>query len=349
MSKRVHILAPNIPGGVKNFCIDFAARLDSRADVRKHFYSVDFTKKSSDGLKIGAKSKTKEQAAHVWKELQLHPSDIIVSNDGRELLWVGASAISNPLIYIMHGDNKSYHDAIALNGNLCSLIVFINPGIHKEYIRQKNWLSTYYLPQLFKGSKTSQRELNRLKSQNTKPRITFIGRDTKAKGFDILQSALEMFPDYAFEVILSGAQLNPENYSACTNVTYHINITHAEVLHVLERSSHLFFPSRKEGLPLSILEALSCGCTVSCLNLPGFKDAFLKMHSIQIFDDHDALITNLAHLNISHESAQESIDDANRWQMSSERGLEKLGILIENLTPTKRTKRRYQWRDWLPL
>jgi glycosyltransferase involved in cell wall biosynthesis len=345
--KTIYILGPDLMGGVQNFCLDFESRIRKFSRAKVFFYTIDFSKFSSFGTQIGGRSRTKDQAQHVWRLLDIKPQDVIVCNDGRELLWVGASGISNPVIYVMHGDYKAYYDAVKLNGHLCDLIICINKGVLGklafDIVREK----LFYLPQIFKHSDKNLEELTALKSQNLKPRIAFIGRAHEVKGFDILEQAIIRYPRFNFEVILSGDGLIPMTIISAENVTIHTNICHDDVLAILERCNHLFFPSRREGLPLSILESLSAGCSVSCLNLVGFVEAFMDCERIHISKDCDHLVNALPqHTSIGN--VADSVGFSRKWRQYSSDSIVDLYDIIARSNVRNRRPVRYSKTDFLP-
>ena len=255
--KKVHIIAPNRVGGVQNFCLDLKSRI-SEMEAFVHLHSSKDQAQYSS-LTFNPRHSTRYQALRIWAGIRLSPRDILVCNDGRELMWIAATGVANPCVYVMHGDNKAYYDALDLNGDVCDIVVCINPGIAKNLRAKENLARVFYLPQLFKSSSKSTDELLSMKSIHTSIRVAFVGRPSLAKGFDVLEKAIEAAPHVQFDVVLSDT-LHPQHHLfKLPHVRVYQKISHDDVLRVLEHADLLMLPSRSEGLPLSILVALSCG------------------------------------------------------------------------------------------
>lgn len=118
---------------------------------------------------------------------------------------------------------------------------------------------------IYNGVNTQVFQPDQRRHIHSKPRILFVGNLTYRKGADLLKPIYEKINNN-FELILacrrskiekgikipSGAQLLTE-------------IDSAEKMKALYQSCDiLFFPSRLEGFPLSVLEAQACGLPVVC-------------------------------------------------------------------------------------
>jgi glycosyltransferase involved in cell wall biosynthesis/predicted nucleotidyltransferase len=89
--------------------------------------------------------------------------------------------------------------------------------------------------------------------------LLFIGNLTNSKGFDILAEAYEDIRAATGEPLLLAGK-NPEKLSVTEDrgIRYLGTLTPDELREAIRRCKLLVLPSRSEGTPLSVLEALSC-------------------------------------------------------------------------------------------
>ena len=125
-------------------------------------------------------------------------------------------------------------------------------------------------------------------SGNKKPYILFVGRLTKRKGIDILVRAFAKiagrFPETKLIIVGDG-----EEKKNILNMAIRLNIYNrmlllsnipANILRRLYAESSIFvLPSRGEGLPLSLLEAMSSQCAVIATKVSGVTDVIDHMEN----------------------------------------------------------------------
>jgi len=118
-------------------------------------------------------------------------------------------------------------------------------------------------------------------SKDKKPFILFVGRLTKRKGADILIKAFarvsNKLTEYKLIIVGDGEEktklknlvkkLNIENY-----VSFMSNIPMSLLREIYAKASIFVLPSRGEGFPLSLLEAMSSGCAVIATKISGVVD-----------------------------------------------------------------------------
>jgi glycosyltransferase involved in cell wall biosynthesis len=120
------------------------------------------------------------------------------------------------------------------------------------------------------------------------PQLCFVGRLEDAKGFDTalrcLAEVRRPFPDVHLHVAgtwategerrASEAFIAEAGLGSCVRWLGWLG---PEALGDLMRASHLLvFPSRKEGLPRAVLEAMMCGTPVAALERTGAHDAVIR-------------------------------------------------------------------------
>jgi glycosyltransferase involved in cell wall biosynthesis len=118
------------------------------------------------------------------------------------------------------------------------------------------------------------------KVQN-KYRFIFAGKISEKKGVMSLIKSLSHLPwepDQA-EFVLAGGYGNQEEYDAIVEmaqnapykVTFAGKLTQTELAKEYNKSHVFILPSFSEGMPLTMIEAMSCGCKVVITDLPGIR------------------------------------------------------------------------------
>lgn len=108
--------------------------------------------------------------------------------------------------------------------------------------------------------------------------IVYAGKLSNSKGVNHLLKLFRDLKDTELHLHIAGSGTGNEAENClklaqeCSNVTIHGKLTQQE-LSSLMRKCHVFvLPSLYEGLPLVLLEALSCGCRIITTNLPGCRE-----------------------------------------------------------------------------
>jgi glycosyltransferase involved in cell wall biosynthesis len=158
-----------------------------------------------------------------------------------------------------------YH---ALNKNTCA------------WLRSISNKKVFCIPN---GVDTSAFQLCKDPSNSQYFNILFTGRLTEDKGVDILIDITKYVNDKLrlknIKFIIAGSGPYEEEIRALTqtytNVVY-LGFINRQALPKVYMEANLFLlPSRREGLPLSLLEAQSCGLPVLGSNIPGVSDVII--------------------------------------------------------------------------
>ena len=113
-------------------------------------------------------------------------------------------------------------------------------------------------------------------------RLIYAGKIAEKKGVMSLLRSLSLIPDAGdrLEAVLAGGAGNEKEYAAIRAlakeapcpVTFAGRLDQRTLAEEYNRSDIFVLPSFSEGLPLTVIEALACGCRVVVSNLPGVKD-----------------------------------------------------------------------------
>jgi len=145
-----------------------------------------------------------------------------------------------------------------------------------NFFKEKGFRNTYLIPN---GVDTREYKLCYPPWDSDFFTILFSGRLTYHKGVDILIKIIrraETLLNQKVRFIIAGTgplkKLVEKIIKECSNVRY-LGYVDKEMLKQVYRKAHLLLaPSRIEGMPLSVLEAQSCGLPVIGSKIPGISD-----------------------------------------------------------------------------
>jgi glycosyltransferase involved in cell wall biosynthesis len=144
-----------------------------------------------------------------------------------------------------------------------------------------NFNNIFYMPN---GADTSMFQLCDDPSNSQAFNILFSGRLTEDKGADILVEIIRFINEklklqkIKFMIVGSGTlEYMVKNLAEKYSNIHYLGFLSSETLPAIYRSGHLFLiPSRTEGMPLSLLEAQSCGLPAIGSNIPGISDIIIN-------------------------------------------------------------------------
>lgn len=128
-----------------------------------------------------------------------------------------------------------------------------------------------------------------------------VSRLVPEKGLDVLLDALEdLEPDSSdapWPVAIAGQARHPTDYSrslegrvARSSTVHLLGVQPAEIVHGLYRSSRaLVAPSRREGNPLTVIEAMAHGTCIVASDIPPHRELLDDTGILVPVDDHHAL------------------------------------------------------------
>ena len=225
-----------------------------------------------------------------------HNPDIIHSHH----LWLLTSLVKDlfpaiPLITSCHGsDLRQFRQCPHLRKQVLDGCCRIDKVLALSAEQKNEIMETYRLPEdridiagagynkhIFFADKSRKRPEN--------GNILYAGKISLAKGIPWLFNALSRIDTHRYHLHLAGGGSGTE-YEQCrsaasmlgSNLSFH-GMVSQEKLAILMRNSQIFIlPSLYEGVPLVVLEALACGCTVIATDLPGTRDIQNRLNTRQL-------------------------------------------------------------------
>lgn len=95
--------------------------------------------------------------------------------------------------------------------------------------------------------------------------VLFVGHVRKEKGIELIYSAAKQNPNIRFTLV--GPDFHDVPHPSLENVFYEGEVAKAEALSFMACSDLLLLPSKTEGLPMVILEAMSLGLPIIASNV----------------------------------------------------------------------------------
>lgn len=216
----------------------------------------------------------KDNWYHVFGNLAKKLSEkqgVLISNDQYDLIMLSAFNVPRKVIQLVH---DAYNLSLSLKFHMC-IDVFV---AHSRYIyemllqklpeRKDDIIHIPYgipLPQYTKRPLNAEKPL----------KLLYLGRHDKAKGvFDLFQiNELLKQKNIPVSWVILGKGPETialkEEWKNETNVQFLTPASHAEIMEKAADCDIFVFPTKFEGFPVALLEAMSAGCVPVVTDLPG--------------------------------------------------------------------------------
>jgi glycosyltransferase involved in cell wall biosynthesis len=323
--KILHILEPSGIGGVEHIVADIYRKLNNKEcqifiaipkKYRTEFISnfkINNTKNIIE-MNFDNTSKFSIKRLIVYKELlkKINP-DIIHTHSRKACIFV--SLINKKSIHIrtQHMQDRDLvpkFDKFLLSRRVDLWIGTSNNLVH-SYIKEQYG---DVLAKCIYNGVTIPSEIKSYQNTNQEKKIGFIGRLNKQKGLDIFipilkQVDLQVKKSYEFIIIGEGEERESlEKLVNKLNLNSKVKFvgTKSEIYKELLNLDFLVLPSRKEGLPLVLLEAMACGVPVIANDVGAINEVIINNKNGFIVNNDDEWL-NLLTLLIDEKKSLKNI------------------------------------------
>lgn len=212
----------------------------------------------------------------------LREADLIIASTRYELTAYGLAALTAPIVLMIHGDTGAVQSMILEFEGMVDRLVAISDFIRNwglSMVKKENTPKVMYLPHAIPVNSRHQPAQNL-----TGPlRIAFVGRYNEYKGADYLTGIGRQLKGTSsgirFDLVTDGVNEPAfrESWPLNEVSTYWNNIPNDKVLEILSSAHIILMPSRNEGLPVALIEAMRLGVVPVCSNLrTGFGELVIQ-------------------------------------------------------------------------
>lgn len=257
---------PDRSSGISTYSKELAACFSKRKFVI-HYLSPtpnDYTWIRENNISFVASDPSADQkrtCADIIRYINRHNIDVIINNDNSALQSL-ASMVHCPFITIGHLEKYSIAKVATHNDKWVDYVVAISNDMHATFTH-KYGIATTKCPVIHNGVASTSAYVHRRRKENDRLKIVFAGGYSRRKGADLIIPAITTEHD-----LWSRAELHwfgdlPEKIrlklKPYTNVVVHGSVTRDVLLDHLESSDVFLLPSREEGCPMAMLEAMRYG------------------------------------------------------------------------------------------
>lgn len=191
---------------------------------------------------------------------------LVVAHDWLELGMMSNLGLQNPVVQFLHGDYDYYYRLAKNHERAVDSFICVAANIEnrlKAELPHRNIDINYLrfpVPDVI--SEIKERENN----------ILFIGRLEEAKGYSLLPEISRRLMNTKINWHIVGASdgsLDMIKWDENIRVTFYGNIPNEDVMKLLPEMKIILLPSKGEGMPVTIVEAMKAGVIPVVNDLPG--------------------------------------------------------------------------------
>jgi len=303
--KRWVFICPGVPGGVKSFLTNLSVYL-----TREGIEHLIIMYGSHDGVRTkvtegdlphsvllsNSQYSTPRSAFRAMTKL-FREDDVLICNDSAELEAISDSGMTNPVIFILHGDLNHYDAILRKYPALIDEVICVSNGLKEKYSGKYPALSFSVCHPLVGNSDSPVNFL----SGETLVGI-YIGRFEYLKGADTLIEVVRLCIERGLPVrwkiyITTGG--SDERMLTELGDTAEVvrDLPNEELLDSIRGADFLAFPSRSEGFGIAVLECMKRGIVPIARNIPiGVPDMVKEGESGFLVDNAHGMVKVIAQL-----------------------------------------------------
>jgi glycosyltransferase involved in cell wall biosynthesis len=281
-ANRITFFLPNVIGGVSNVVaniIDGCPALRNNCTVvlykERHDRRQPSTNKwNAEVIEFSYDSSNNfhHTATRLKKLLPGHENMIMVATDGFELDVIETLRWKNRVVFIVPGDFNHYYTLAKIHQGVIDVYITISASIFqklKDRLPANRFkdMNVCYFPTPVVNHRTS--------ANGQELRLIFSGRMEPAKNPLMIVEANRMLKEKGIPVSWTVVGDGPlketlkEHAGQADNINMVGFVTNEELHHLYHRQDVLFFPSKIEGLPVTIIEAMKTGLVPVVSDIPG--------------------------------------------------------------------------------
>lgn|GEM_PF-6796100 len=292
MNKKIKIgfVIENAIGGVAYYVLGQIKLLDStRFDCSVYLFNLSwrnvtpainiFTEIGINCLEFDVShDMNKHRMLYNFAEKNLRYLDVIVATSKYELTAYCLAKLSNRLVLAVLADTEENFSDILEFENVLDKIVPNSEILTKKIdalVSKENVSKAIYMPQAIPFGKIKFEE----QKKPEKFTITFVGRFNQYKGADFLldigKDLYKIVPSVHFNIVTNGIDEEEfkKNWAFKEFSGFYNNIPNEELEKLWAESHIVLMPSRNEGMPVALIEAMRLGVVPICSELEnGFKE-----------------------------------------------------------------------------
>ncbi len=193
---------------------------------------------------------------------------VIVAHDWLELGMVSNLGLQNKVICFLHGDYMYYYELAKKHIDNVDLFIAVSKSIEDNLIQT---MPEYY--SRFKYLRFPVPDVLPNVIINSEINIAFVGRLSNFKGYDLLPKiAMDLrikniFP--VWNIFGTASEELAIIWNLDDKVNFYGEVSNDEILEKMVCMNFFLLPSKAEGMPVSIIEAMKCGVIPLVSNLDG--------------------------------------------------------------------------------
>jgi glycosyltransferase involved in cell wall biosynthesis len=291
MSNIIHLFFPGPFGGAEKVIIKGLSDLKNRSSIKlwivkenrcpqyaQYFedeckkVGIDVTVFSSDGI----------FDFKLLKQLRSGvPEEFIVHAHGMKASFYGAF-LPGKLVVTHHG-HTSHTFKVKIYELIQEMVMRRADAVISVSVAMKEELDSKNIDSILIENMLSITPVTTKLEMNQRPKFIFIGRLSSEKGADKLVSAFSNIKNVDVSIIGDGAQREYLENKIEEENLHHIKLLgfHSDVSSFIQSADALVMPSLREGLPMTLLEAICSGLPVIGSDVGGLK-ALVKHNGILV-------------------------------------------------------------------